>query len=155
MEGRVSEGRHGFQSRGQVHSSRRRTFPPWASGRALPKACGRSLGPFGAGPLPASPESCGIGAEICRGALIVGRPLRFGPLRNEILLRSSDMVWAVLGELRHQEVYTSAGPYLCCHLVVNKPTRFIRAIWQYCGVLRTPYEVPSFEFSSYIRPAEV
>lgn len=40
------------------------------------------------GPLPL----LGIGAEICRGALMTGRPLRLGPLRNEILSLSSDMV---------------------------------------------------------------
>ena len=33
----------------------------------------------------------GNGAEICRGALMTGRFLRFVPLRNEILSRSSDM----------------------------------------------------------------
>ncbi len=36
--------------------------------------------------------SFGIGPEICRGALMVGRPFLFGPLRSEILLRSSDML---------------------------------------------------------------
>lgn len=34
----------------------------------------------------------GIGSEICRGALIVGRPFLFPPLRSEILLLSSDMI---------------------------------------------------------------
>lgn len=33
----------------------------------------------------------GMGLDICRGALMVGFALRL-PLRNEILLRSSDIV---------------------------------------------------------------
>lgn len=38
---------------------------------------------------------CVMGLEICLGAEMVGRPLRLGPLRREILLRSSDMMSAV------------------------------------------------------------
>lgn len=61
------------------------------SGGALPpgrtpslRGRGRLLAVLGALPL-------GIGAEICRGALMTGRPLRLGPLRSETLSRSSDM----------------------------------------------------------------
>lgn len=42
----------------------------------------------------AAEPSCGMGLDICRGALMVGFALRL-PLRSEILLRSSDILTRV------------------------------------------------------------
>ena len=42
------------------------------------------------GPRELAP-SCGIGFEICRGALMVGRPFLFPPLLRDILDLSSDI----------------------------------------------------------------
>lgn len=66
------------------------TFPP-AIGGGRSRGLGTASGTRGG--APPRGLSCGIGLDICLGALMVGRDgLRFFPLRSDILLRSSDMM---------------------------------------------------------------
>lgn len=65
------------------------TLPP-VTGGGRRRVLG--AGSTGLPPLLLTASSCGMGLEICLGALMVGRPFRLGPLRSDILLRSSDMV---------------------------------------------------------------
>lgn len=68
------------------------TFPP-AIGGGLSRGLGTASGTRFGGPPRELELSCGMGLDICLGALMVGRDgLRFFPLRSDILLRSSDMM---------------------------------------------------------------
>lgn len=67
-----------------------------------------------------SPASWLIGAEICLGALIVGRPFRLGPERRDILLLSSDMLGDSCCALYHSFAKVNQGYFD----TTNPPYRF-------------------------------
>jgi hypothetical protein len=74
-------------------------LPPFGGG-GLALDCGPPAGGFPPLLRGSSTPSLGIGPEICFGALIVGRPFLFPPLRRDIPFLSSDIVGGI-----HSEAY--------------------------------------------------